>query len=238
MSKTAVTVPDLGTVYITKKRGQRSLRLRVDAKGHIQVSVPWLIPQIQAIQFVRSKRDWIMEQQSDITVTPYNGMLFGKTLQLVIRQQSESVRTQQDGKHLIVHFKDNYDPDNDTHREKIQKAMMKALRTESERVLLPRLKELADMYGFTYKSSSIKQVVGRWGSCDSNKHITLSLFLGQLPIELIDYVIIHELTHTVHMNHSPQFWMMVEEFCPDYKLLRKKMRGLRPKVYDAKTFMS
>lgn len=238
MAKASVDVPNIGTVFITKKRGQRSMRLRVDAKGQIQVSIPWFTPRAQAVAFAKSKHDWIIEQQAETHFKPYNGMLFGKTLQLVIRENSEAVRSKQDGKNVIVHFESRYDPDDSEHIKKIEKAIMKALRTEAEVVLLPRLREFADEYGFTYKSSSIKHVVGRWGSCDSQKHIVLSIFLTQLPIEMIDYVLIHELTHTVHMNHSPAFWQDVAKFCPDYKELRRNMRGLRPKIYDAKTFMA
>ncbi len=238
MPKIEVEVPEIGTVFITKKRGMSSLRLRVDAKGRVQVTMPWLASRAQAINFVRTKADWIKEQQSETDFLPYNGMLFGKTLQLVIRQNSDSVRTKQDGKHVIVHFKTKFDPQSTAHIAKIQKAMMNALRVEAESLLLPRLREFAIEYGFTFKSSSVKQVIGRWGSCDSNKHIVLSLYLTQLPIEMIDYVIIHELTHTIHMNHSPDFWEHVSRYCPEYKDLRRRMRGLRPKIYDAKAFMS
>ncbi len=238
MPKIAVEVPNIGTVFITKKRGQRTMRLRVDAKGQIQVSMPWFAARSQAINFISTKTDWIREQQAHTQFKPYSGMLFGKTLQLIIKENSNRIRVEHNGKQLVVHFPDRYNPASKTDVSKIEKAIMGALRTESEKILLPRLKELAAMYDFSFASSSIKRVVGRWGSCDSQKHITLSIFLIQLPIELIDYVILHELTHTIHMNHSPAFWARLEQDCPDYKELRKNMRGLRPKIYDAKTFMA
>lgn len=238
MAKSEITVPSIGTVFITRKRGQRTIRLRVDSKGAVQVSMPWLVPRSAVLDFLEDRRDWIQEQQADRTFTPYNGMLFGKTLRLIIMQRSNTVRSKQIGKDVIVYFDTDYDPNNTDHVAKIHKAMMRALRTEAERVLLPRLKELSDMYGFSYNSSGIKQVTGRWGSCDSNRHIVLSLFLIQLPIEMIDYVIIHELTHTQHLNHSPAFWEHVSRFCPDYKQIRKRMRQLQPRIYDAKTFMA
>lgn len=238
MSKVSVEIPEIGTVFLTKKRGQKSIRLRVDAKGNIQVSMPWLTLRSQAINFVVSKKDWILEQKSETAFLPYNGMLFGKTMQLVIRENSSNTRSKQDGKHLIIHFSEKFDPHNPEHRQKVEKAMMKALRTEAEKFLLPRLREFSENYNLPYKSSAIKHVIGRWGSCDSNKHIILSIFLAQLPIELIDYVLVHELVHTKHMNHSSSFWHDVSIIYPEYKLARKKMKTLRPKIYDAKTFMS
>lgn len=231
-------MPSVGTVSITKKRGQRTMRLRVDTKGQVQISMPWMASQHQAVQFILTKLDWIREQQQETSFVPYNGMLLGKTLQLIIKENSSRVRVEHAGKQLIIHFPAQYKPSDKDHRAKIEKAIMTALRTESEKILLPRLKELAEMYNFTFNSSSIKRVIGRWGSCDSRKHIVLSIFLIQLPIEMIDYVLIHELTHTVHMNHSQAFWLRLEKACPEYKELRKKMRGLRPKIYDAKAFMA
>lgn len=238
MAKVAIQVPDIGTVYVTRKRGQRSLRLRVDTKGQVQVSMPWLVPRGQALAFIASKLAWIQKQQSDMRVIPYNGMLFGKTLQLDITENSKTTRTRQAGNCLIVQFNTFYDPNDKIHTAKIEKAMRVALRSEAEKILLPRLRELANLYGFTFKSSGIKQVTGRWGSCDSNRHISLSLYLIQLPIEMIDYVLLHELSHTLHMNHSAAFWSHVAKYCPDYKKLRASMRGLRPQIYDAKKFMS
>lgn len=238
MSKSSFEVPEIGTVFVTKKRGQRTMRLRVDTKGLVQVSMPWLVPLGAAKDFVLSKKDWIEEQQANANFQPYDGMLLGKTLQLKIIENSPMTRSKQDGKTIIVPFAETYDPTSPQHLEKIQKAITKALRTEAEKVLLPRLKELAELYGYEYQSAAIKQLVGRWGSCDSTRHINLSLYLVQLPIELIDYVLIHELTHTVHLNHSPGFWNDVHQLCPDYKKLRRKMRELQPRIYDAKTFMA
>lgn len=238
MAKSEIHVPEIGTVFITKKRGQRTMRLRVDMKGAVQVSMPWIVPRSAAVDFIISKRDWIKEQQADRSLIPYSGMLFGKGLQLKIINNSQSQRAKQMGKTLSVPFEGLYDPNDTEHLHKIQKAITKALRNEAEAILLPRLRELAQLFGFEYKSSSIKLVTGRWGSCDSNKHISLSLFLIQLPIELIDYVLIHELAHTEHMNHSPHFWERVAKVCPEYKNLRQKMRLIQPRIYDAKTFMS
>lgn len=238
MSKSSFEVPQIGTIFVTKKRGQRTMRLRVDTKGLVQVSMPWLVPLSAAQDFVLSKRDWIQEQQSSTSFQPYDGMLLGKTLQLRIEENSSSVRSNQKDKTIIVPFGAEFDQSNPDHFKKVKNAITKALRTEAEKVLLPRLKELAELYGFEYQSASIKQLVGRWGSCDSARHIALSLYLVQLPIELIDYVLIHELTHTIHLNHSQDFWHDVQQLCPEYKNLRRKMKDLQPRIYDAKTFMA
>lgn len=238
MSKTEITVPDIGQVFITRKRGQRSIRLKVDLAGNVQVSMPWLASKHMAVAFIKSKQDWIIEQQAERIFKPYNGMLIGKTLRLMLMQHSSNKRSKRLGSNVIVYFDGDYDADNQEHLSKISTALTKALREEAERILLPRLRELADMYGFRYNSSTIKLLTGRWGSCDSKQHIILNMYLVQLPIEYIDYVIIHELAHTQHLNHSQEFWQTVATFCPEYKELRKKMRAMQPRIYDAKAFMA
>lgn len=238
MSKSTHDVPGIGTVNFTKKRGQRTMRLRVDNKGQVQVSMPWYVPRSTAMEFVATKKQWILDQQAEYVFQPYDGMLLGKTLRLRIVENSTKSRSKPAANEVVVHFAGQFDPADATQTAKVHEAIMSALRTEAERVLLPRLRDLAELYDFSYASARIKKVTGRWGSCDSKRQIALSLYLVQMPIELIDYVIIHELAHTRHLNHSSQFWAEVARYCPDYKELRKQMRDLRPKIYDAKTFMS
>lgn len=87
-----------------------------------------------------------------------------------------------------------------------------------------RVKELAIQYGFKYADVSIRKMKSRWGSCSLKGNIHLSSYLAALPTACIDYVILHELCHTRHMNHGPLFWREVEKVCPDYKNTRKIMR--------------
>lgn len=64
-----------------------------------------------------------------------------------------------------------------------------------------------------------------WGSCRSKTHaLTFNLYLAGKPTECVEYVIIHELAHIVHPNHSPQFWSLVEKYCPDYQRLRRLLK--------------
>ena len=76
-----------------------------------------------------------------------------------------------------------------------------------------------------YPSLKIRKMTSRWGVCNrKTKAITLNLELIKYNIESIDYVIIHELSHFIHFNHSPSFWNVVYKYCPSYKIIRKKLR--------------
>jgi len=95
--------------------------------------------------------------------------------------------------------------------------------------LLPqRLDQLAAQNGLNYSSVAIRQLKSRWGSCSSAKHITLNLFLMQLPWHLIDYVLLHELTHTKVLRHGPPFWEELEKHAPGARKLRREISAYQP----------
>lgn len=98
------------------------------------------------------------------------------------------------------------------------------------RLYLPqRLKELAERYGFRYRSCTVRDVHSRWGSCSTMGNINLSIYLMLLPERLTDYVILHELCHTVEMNHSERFWELLGQCTAPSgtKSLRKELKGFR-----------
>lgn len=94
-------------------------------------------------------------------------------------------------------------------------------------VLPQRLKELADKHGFTYSRCTVRDVSSRWGSCTSRGSISLNIRLVTLPDRLIDYVLLHELCHTVEMNHSDRFWALMDSHTAPAraKALRAELKG-------------
>lgn len=94
-----------------------------------------------------------------------------------------------------------------------------------ERVI-PRLLNMAAERSLNLNNVKVSSAKGRWGSCSSKGNINLSLYLVLLPRHLQDYVLQHELTHLVEMNHSPRFWARLDEVCEGKaKALRKEMRS-------------
>ena len=92
--------------------------------------------------------------------------------------------------------------------------------------LVPRLLDMAKERGINVNGVRVSSAKGRWGSCSSKGSINLSLYLVLLPRHLQDYVLQHELTHRLEMNHSPRFWARLDEVCGGKaKALRKEMRG-------------
>lgn len=107
----------------------------------------------------------------------------------------------------------------------------KKILTKKARDYLPyRLEYYAKLYGYTYEKCRLSHAATRWGSCSSLGTISLNIGLMNVPETLRDYVIIHELAHLNHMDHSAAFWAEVESHDPKYKEHRKKLKAFSPGV--------
>ncbi len=120
-------------------------------------------------------------------------------------------------------------PEEAEKQKSIKTALETTLRREARNYLPLRLKELAEKHGLKYQKLSIRNTKTRWGSCSHENNINLCIHLMKLPSDLIDYVILHELTHTVHKNHSPRFWAKLSELLGENaKTIDKKLKKYRP----------
>jgi predicted metal-dependent hydrolase len=219
----------IGTIRVSKRSGSRSLRISITAGGEVRVTIPSWTRYQSGVDFARSRADWILSNIPDKAPPLLNGQAIGKAHHLVFltaaldtpssRSVGGEIRITRPLGMAVTH------PDV---QKVAHRACIRALRSQAEALLPQRLKTLADRYGFTYKSVSVKQLKGRWGSCDSHQDIVLNLFLMQLPWRLIDYVLVHELVHTKHLNHSPEFWAEFLRHEPAAKSLRTQIRSHKP----------
>ncbi len=120
---------------------------------------------------------------------------------------------------LIVH---KGETSNSSHKD----ILMLWLKKESKSFILRRAKAFAASYNFKFQKVAIRDQSTRWGSCSSQGNLNFNWRLYLAPVEILDYVIIHELSHTKQMNHSSKFWSIVEEILPDYKQRRKTLRDI------------
>jgi len=115
----------------------------------------------------------------------------------------------------------------------IKESIVRVLRMEAKRTLPVKTASFARKQGLSYQNIKINSSKGRWGSCSVRKDINFSLFLLLLPEKLIDYVVLHELTHTVEMNHSENFWALLDRFCEGKaRILSKEVKKYKPDWYD------
>jgi len=97
-------------------------------------------------------------------------------------------------------------------------------RKQARRVFTERVRFYARQNGFEYSKIRISSAHTRWGSCSSKGTLSFTWRLVMAPLDIIDYVIVHELTHLHHPNHSKDFWRSVEAILPDYKSRRKWLK--------------
>ena len=105
-----------------------------------------------------------------------------------------------------------------------QQAFQEWYRRQARQVIGEHVELFAAKYSFQYGKIRISSARTRWGSCSPTGDLSFSWRLILNPLEVVDYVIIHELVHTVHHNHSKRFWKKVEKILPDYKEYNKWLR--------------
>lgn len=226
-------IDGLGDVRVQKKKGVKRISLKLHSSGQIRVSQPYYIPFSAGLLFAKKHSEWINKQQKKHRVFEiYDGMPIGK--QRLLRLQHATItRTRIYDSELIV-YTPNTAPDSFSSDEiqLIKKAIKRALNQEAKAILPDRVRSIAADNNYGYTQITVKPLKSRWGSCSSTRELTFNCYLMMLPWECIDYVILHELAHTLHMNHADSFWNEVARVLPDYKTRRAKLKQLQPTVHS------
>ena len=106
-----------------------------------------------------------------------------------------------------------------------KKRLVQWLKENAARILTSLTQQIADRMQTSYKSVTISYAKTKWGSCSFDNAIRYSYRLLYAPKDVIEYVVLHELAHTKHKNHSPRFWAEVEKYMPDWKQKRGWLKG-------------
>jgi len=223
-------LPEIGTVRLYKRRGNRSLKLSVLNNGVIRVSLPIWVPYSSGLAFVKSKTDWIGNQRQHQQPLLQNNQLIGKAHHLffLARSDQAGVTTRIKANEILVSHPVSMIHSSPTTQLAAQTAIRRALKTEADNLLPQRIKALASAHDFKYNSVSTRYLKSRWGSCNHKNDIVLNIYLMQLPWSLIDYVLLHELVHTKVLQHGPPFWREFEKQLPEAKKYRKAIRQYQP----------
>lgn len=232
MATKHIELAGVGQITLVKRRGNRSLRLSITPTG-VRVSMPTWTPFSAGQAFAQSHIMWIQAELAKQSKPPLeSGQKIGKLHYLrfeqVLGEQAATSRVT--ATEVVVRLKSDETIQDDVVQERAYQACIRALKREAERLLPPRLQSLATQHGKFCSSVGVKQLKRRWGSCDSHQAITLNLFLMELPWDYIDYVIMHELAHTEHMNHGPSFWQSLTAMQPRARDLARQLRRHQPAI--------
>ena len=236
MAVKKVELAGIGPVTLVKSAQNRNLRLTVTASG-IRVSMPQWTPYSAGSAFALSQADWITaELAKQTTDLLENGQRVGKMHYVRFEQilSNRPATSRVTGTEVVIGIKPGEHSGDYEIQKRARQAAARALKREAERLLPPRVANLAATHGHAYRSITIKALKRRWGSCDSKQQLTFNLYLMELPWEYIDYVLKHELAHTKQMNHGPAFWKVLEAMEPQARQLAKRLRHQQPIIGSPK----
>jgi len=193
--------------------------VKVELDGRVVVTAPPLIPKKLVDRFVGQAGDWIERQQRKVQLRQMaypildweRGLVsfLGKLYTLVFDPEgTERVRIGKE--YLYVTPVTGLE----TH---VKRTLLRFLQRESESLLRERVAFWAEVMKVTYGSIRFRQQKTRWGSCSSEGNLSFNWRLIHFSPEIIDYVVIHELAHITHHNHSAAFWKRVAEFDLSYR---------------------
>jgi len=232
MATKTIELEGVGPVVLVKRAQSRSLRLSVTPSG-VRVSMPRWTSFGAGQTFAVSNIDWIRQELAkQLQPRLESGQRIGKLHYLRFEQilGNQPATSRVTATEIIVRLKHDEISTDSSVQERARTACVRALKREAERLLPPRLQSLAIKHGRQYRSVGVKQLKRRWGSCDSHRAIILNLYLMELPWDYIDYVLMHELAHTVEMNHGPDFWRALTAMEPRAKLLSKQLKNHQPTI--------
>ncbi len=213
-----------------KRRAARNLRLSINSNGKVRVSIPTWAPYKAGLEFAETRLHWIEKNKPAFDLITDNQAI-GKAHHIRFRALPVSkISTRVKQNEIIINHPIETTYDNQLVQAKAKAAAIRALKVQAESLLPKRLAALAAEYEFNFNSVQIKRLTSRWGSCDQSKNIVLNLYLMQLPWHLIDYVLLHELTHTVVFKHGSDFWQAMDLVVKDSKSLRKELRSYKTTV--------
>ena len=225
-----IELKNVGKVKIQKKRSMKSIRLRIDKDGMPVVSAPWHVSKPVIYKFLTDKSDWIQANSDNNKLIYRDGIQLACGIKLSIQDGFNKNYSKSEGKVLNIKIKESFTPENIKQQNYIEKRILNAMSELAENQLLPRLLKISEQTKINFNQAYVKKLHSRWGSCDQSKNIVLNIFLTQIPNDLVDYVIVHELMHTIHLNHSKDFWADVGKFLPSYKELRKDLKGYKTRI--------
>lgn len=202
-------------VRVRRHARARRLRLRVRGNGEVELTLPPSCGRRQAEAFILDSREWIARQLA--TIAPLEKpetielTAIGRIWTVEYRPEA-AVGVRESAGHLAVGGPE--------WRDSLQKWLQRAGR----RYLPPQLDAVSREAALPYNRVSIRGQKSRWGSCSAAANINLNYRLLFLEPPLVRYLFIHELCHTVHLNHSADFWGLVAEKEPAYRELDRRLR--------------
>lgn len=239
MSDRLIYIDGVGEILFKHSSRARHLGISVRPFLGARVSIPIGMSYNSAVRLVAEKKGWIIQHLKKMREFEKQQTIFNEYSGYCTKHYKLELR-ESDRKNISVRLSKGkinvtYPAELNTNSKEIQSAIRtgieRALKIEAKQYLPDKVKVLSAKFGFEYNKLTLKNIKSRWGSCSRNNNINLSIHLMRLPEHLIDYVILHELVHTVHHNHSARFWSKLDEIKNGAKNLDKELKKYRIAIY-------
>lgn len=211
--------------YQLVKKSKKTLSLKISENGLV-VSAPLFMSEKKINQLVISKIKWIKKKLE--LIEPQKNKLFiknrasfdllGKEIKITLLDGNNKIEWV-DENNLKIFFKDQDD------QKKLKTFFIKWLKEIALDYFSQRAYEISKLYAIPSNSILLSNAKSRWGTCNSKTEVRINWRLIQADPYVIDYVICHEFAHLTHMNHSRNFWNLVEKLCPNYKLAENYLKN-------------
>jgi predicted metal-dependent hydrolase len=213
--------------YVLRRARRRTIGLSIDHRG-LRVGAPRRTPLIEVESLILRHSDWVAQKLDEWRnrrrpeplkiVDGAQLPVLGKSLRIRLAfGNNRAVWNELTVPELTLCLRTPVDA---------ARVLEKTLRQRALRLFAERLAHFAAQLRLNVPVLSLSAARTRWGSCSLKTGIRLNWRLIHFSPRIIDYVVVHELAHLREMNHSPRFWAIVEQFCPDYRLIRDELKSL------------
>lgn len=236
-----INIPEIGEVHLTKAgRSRKNFNIYVLPDGIVKVSMPQGSTYKDARKAVINLKGRIIQKKEKQKNLKSAFTVFDRDSKFNTRFHSLNIIAEEGNSRyfywakekLIVNIPFNEDIKTEYNQNFIRHAIETTWRREALTIIPEKTKNIALQYDFKISGISITKAKQRWGSCSSKNKLNFSLYLMRLPDELIDYIIMHELCHTVHRNHGEGFYKLLDELTEgNHKKLDKKLQEISPAIY-------
>jgi len=209
---------------IRKKR--KTFAIKISLEGEVLVYAPNRASLRSVESILEEKAEWISKTRSRIIEglnqerdkVPFLGMKYSLD---IVEGCRKKTAVEFDGSRFMVFCSERTAPG---FREELRAALEQWYRKKLHGIAAERIAELSSAMGVRSNRLSIRAQKTIWGSCSWDNNISLNMKLALAPLEIIDYILVHELCHIKHKNHSSDFWLAVESVLPDYKERRSWLK--------------
>jgi predicted metal-dependent hydrolase len=202
-------------IHFARNHRARRYIIRVQQDGSVRATVPRVGSIKEARAFAERNADWIAKQLQKRREHPVHPQTWQHGSTILYRGEDVQLIVSPNHDGNIVRFADQTVPVQNP--ANLRPAIERHLRKLAVPELTTRTQDLAVVHGLSIKHVTIRNQRSRWGSCSRRGAISLNWRLIQMPDSVRDYILLHELAHAKEHNHSPRFWRLVEQLCPNYK---------------------